>query len=384
MPANITHMLIAHKALQTLKAKGIDQYKQFAEKLDDASRSKNYKAYVNLGSLGPDLYYYNRLSSSIKDMLKEGFVQAKGVTPWSYHLHSHRPNEFPLKLVEIIFSDVIRENGQVNLYDDDMRKLAYIAGHLTHIAADQIIHPVVNGVAGPYYREGRNRKKHRECEVFQDYFLYEEVYRLEEKTGKKYNFFKQDFRSWTDCVRGMTTRNTEEWFRYFMQRGFVETYSSCPSEEGIENSVDNLLLTLRACRQLGPYKKADKEYRKDKENSRMYREYIKDVDYIKYYRLAVELAVVYLIALYEVYFTLKQDKDFTDKHKKRFLSIVSDADLSCPLKQKIFEKACAALRNKSNMAATIKTHASGLLTKTKFFTSTRIFKTESDRDLLKA
>ena len=384
MPANITHMLIAHKALQTLKAKGIDQYKQFAEKLDDASRSKNYKAYVNLGSLGPDLYYYNKLSSSIKDMLKEGFVQAKGVTPWSYHLHSHRPNEFPLKLVEIIFSDVIRNNGKVNLYDDDMRKLAYIAGHLTHIAADQIIHPIVNSVAGPYYREGRNRKKHRECEVFQDYFLYEKVYRLEKKTGTKYNFFKQDFRSWTDCVRGMTTRNTEEWFRYFLQRGFVETYSSCPSEEGIENSVDNLLLTLRACQQLGPYKKADKEYRKDKENSRMYREYIKDVDYIKYYRLAVELAVVYLIALYEVYFTLKQDKDFTDKHKKRFLSIVSDADLSCPLKQKIFEKACAALRNKSNMATTIKTHASGLLTKTKFFTSTRIFKTESDRDLLKA
>lgn len=384
MPANITHMLIAHKALQTLKAKGIDEYKQFAETLDDASRSKNYKAYVNLGSLGPDLYYYNRLSSSIKDMLKEGFVQAKGVTPWSYHLHSYRPNEFPLKLVEIIFCDVIRENGQVNLYNDDMRKLAYIAGHLTHIAADQIIHPVVNSVAGPYYRDGQNRKKHRECEVFQDYFLYEEVYRLEEKTGSKYNFFKQDFRSWTDCVRGITTRNTEEWFRYFLQRGFVETYSSCPSEQGIENSVDNLLLTLRACRQMGPYKKADKEYRKDKENSKMYREYIKNVGYIKYYRLAVELAVVYLIALYEVYFTLKQDKDFTDKHKKRFLSIVSDADLSCPLKKKILEKACAALRNKRNMTASIKTHASGLLTKTKFVTSTRIFKTESDRDLLKA
>ena len=384
MPANITHMLIAHKALQTLKAKGIDEYKQFAETLDDASRSKNYKAYVNLGSLGPDLYYYNRLSSSIKDMLKEGFVQAKGVTPWSYHLHSHRPNEFPLKLVEIIFSDVIKENGQVNLYDDDIRKLAYIAGHLTHIAADQIIHPVVNSVAGPYYRKGQNRKKHRECEVFQDYFLYEEIYRLEEKTGSKYNFFKQDFRSWTDCVRGITTRNTEEWFRYFLQRGFVETYSSCPSEQGIENSVDNLLLTLRACRQMGPYKKADKEYRKDKENSKMYREYIKDIGYIKYYRLAVELAVVYLIALYEVYFTLKQDKDFTDKHKKRFLSIVSDADLSCPLKKKILEKACAALRNKRNMTASIKTHASGLLTKTKFITPTRIFKTESDRDLLKA
>jgi len=42
---------------------------------------------------------------------------------------------------------------------------------------------VVNSIAGPYYREGQNRRKHRECEVFQDYFLYEEVYRLEEKSG---------------------------------------------------------------------------------------------------------------------------------------------------------------------------------------------------------
>jgi hypothetical protein len=289
-----------------------------------------------------------------------------------------------LKLVQIVFSDVIRENGRVLLEDEDMRKLAYIAGHLTHIAADQIIHPVVNGVAGPYYREGQNRRKHRECEVFQDYFLYEEVYRLEEKSGSKYDFFEQDFRSWADCVRGLTTRNTEDWFRYFLQRGFVETYGTCPTEEEIENSVDNLLLTLRACQQLGPYKKADKEYRKNGENSQMYQEYIRNVDYIKFYRLAVELAVVYLIALYEVYFALKQGKDFTDKHTKRFLSIVSDADLSCPLQQKIFEKACAALRNKRHMEAAVKTHTPGLLTQTKFLTSTRIFKAESDRDIVKA
>ena len=384
MPANVTHMLIAHKALQTLKAKGIDEFAQFAELLDDTSRSKNYKAYVNLGSIGPDLYYYNRLSSSVKDMLQEGFVQAKGVTPWSYHLHSHRPNEFPLKLVEIIFSDVIRENGQVRLYNDDIRKLAYIAGHLTHIAADQIIHPVVNSVAGPYYRSGKNRQTHRECEVFQDYFLYEEVYRLEEKTGSKYDFFKQDFRSWTDCVRGLTTRNAEDWFRYFLQRGFVETYSGCPPEEEIENSVDNLLLTLRACQQLGPYKKAAKEYRRDGGNSQMYQNYIKKVNYIKYYRLAVELSVIYLIALYEVYFVLQQGKDFIDKHKKRFLSIVSDADLSCPLKQKIFEKARAALNNKKSMELTVKTHASALLTNTQLLTANRIFKAVSDKDVIKA
>ncbi len=384
MPANITHMLIAHKALQKLKTKGIDEFTEFAAELDKDSRKENYKSYVNLGSLGPDLYYYAKLSSSVKDMLKEGFVQAKGVTPWSYHLHSHKPNEFPLKLVEIIFSDVIRKKGKVNLYEDDKRKLAYIAGHLTHIAADQIIHPVVNRVAGPYYREGKNRKKHRECEVFQDYFLYEEIYRLEQKSGSKYNFLKQDFHKWTDCIKGATTRNSEEWFRYFLQRGFVETYSSCPTEDTIENSVDNLLLTLRACQKFGPYKKADKEYQKDKDGSAMCKEYIKDVSYIQYYRLAVELAVIYLIALYEVYFVLKEGNDFTDLHKKRFLSIVSDADLSCPLKQKIFEKARTALRNKNSMETAVRKHTAGLLTKTKFLTTNRIFKAGTDRDIVKA
>jgi len=383
MPANVAHMLIAHKALQTLKAKGINEFAEFAEVLDDSSRSKNYKAYVNLGSLGPDLYYYAEMSSSIKDMLKEGFVQAKGVTPWSYHLHSYQPNEFPLKLVEILFSDVIRKNGQVTLENNDKRKLAYIAGHLTHIAADQIIHPVVNRVAGPYYREGQNRKKHRECEVFQDYFLYEEVYRLEEKSGAKYSFFSQDFRKWADCVRGLRTTNAEEWFRYFLQRGFVETYGACPSEEDIENSVDNLLLTLRVCQEVGPYKKAHKEYSRDKENSQMYQAYIRDVDYIKYYRLAVELAVIYLIALYEVYFMLEQGMDFTDKHKRRFLKIVSDADLSCPLQQRIFEKAYAALSDKRNMTVAVKKQISDLLTQTKFLTSTQIFKAKDDRDIVK-
>lgn len=384
MPGNVAHMLIAHKAIQTLKAKGIEEFTEFAEMLDDASKRKNYKAYVNLGSVGPDLYYYAKVTTSIKDMLKEGFVQAKGVTPWSYHLHSHRPNEFPLKLVEIIFSDAIRKNGKIELYDDDIRKLSYIAGHLTHIAADQIIHPLVNRIAGPYYRSGKNRKKHRECEVFQDYFLYEEVYRLEEKSGRKYDFLKQNFRSWADCVRGATARNTEEWFRYFLQRGFVETYGTCPAEEEIEDSVDNLLLTLRACQTFGPYKKADKEYRKNKDSSAMYQEYIKDVDYIKYYRLAVELAVIYLIALYEVYFVLEKGEDFTEKQEDRFFSIVSNADLSCPLKKEILEKAYTSLIDENSMEAVVKAHIPDLLPKTKFLTTRCIFEIENDRDIIKA
>jgi len=353
MPANIAHMLIAHKALERLKTKAGNKVADFANMIDDTSRAKNCRAYMNLGSIGPDLYYYCNIASSVKDMLTEGFVQAKGVTPWAYHLHSNQPNEFALKLSEILFSDAVRENNKTKLEADDIRKLAYIAGHLTHIAADQIIHPVVNRIAKPYYRSGKNRKKHRECEVFQDYFLYEEVYRvkresLQGKKRAKYDFFEQDFKKWVDCIPGPTTRNTKDWFRYFLQRGFAETYGTFPEEEKIEDSVDNLLLTLKTCQTIGPYKKAAKDYDRNKANSKMYKEYIKDVNYVRFFEEAVKLSTIYIIALYEVYAILQQGKDFTEKHKERFRRIVSDADLACPLKQKICEKAYAALMNKKD------------------------------------
>lgn len=348
MPASIAHMVIAHKALELLQERGFEDLAAFATLLDDAARGKRYRAYMNLGSIGPDLYYYANMAKSAKDMLVDGFVQAAGVTPWSYHLHSCRPNQFPLNLCEVLFSDAMRDGGDVVLEDDDIQKLAYIAGHLTHIAADQIIHPLVNAIAQPYYRSGKNRKKHRECEVFQDYFLYEEVYRdrRAEARGRRkarFDFFQQDFNKWADCIPKRTTaRNTEDWFRYFLQRGFVEAYSAFPDEEMIENSVDNLLLVLRASTRVGPYRKAKDEYERYETEAPMYKEYIQEPDYIGHYARAVQLSAVYITALYEVYSALKAGEDFTDK-KTRFLTIVSNADLSCPLQTDILKKAQAAL-----------------------------------------
>lgn len=348
MPASIAHMVIAHKALELLQEKGFEDLAAFAASLDDAARGKRYRAYMNLGSIGPDLYYYANMVKSAKDMLVDGFVQAAGVTPWSYHLHSCRPNQFPLNLCEVLFSDAVRDGGGVVLEDDDIQKLAYIAGHLTHIAADQIIHPLVNRIAQPYYRDGKNRKKHQECEVFQDYFLYEEVYRdrRAEARGRRkarFDFFQQDFNKWVDCIpKRTTTRNTEDWFRYFLQRGFVEAYSAFPDEEMIESSVDNLLLVLRASTKVGPYRKAKDEYDRHETESPMYKEYIQEPDYLGHYTRAVQLSAVYITALYEVYSALKAGGDFTDK-KTRFLKIVSNADLSCPLQTDILKKAQAAL-----------------------------------------
>ncbi len=334
-------MLIAHKGLKNLQESKDKELAEFAKTLDNASGSKTCQAYMNLGSLGPDLYYYTSLAKGIKDILVDGYFQAKAVTPWAYHLHSNRPNEFVLKLIEITFSDVVRQRGEVKLDVDDVRKLAYIAGHLSHIAADQIIHPLVNKIAGPYYRNGKNRKTHRKAEVYQDYFLYQEVYRLEEKSGARYEFFKQDFRRWADCVRGMKTRNTKDWFRYFLQRGFIETYGTAPDEDEIENAVDGLLMTFRATKLVGPYKKADKEYKKDRKGLN-FQKYVRSPKYLDYYNEAVELTTVYIKALYEAYRLLKEGKDFADK-RKWFLEVVRGADLACPLETGILKKAKSAL-----------------------------------------
>jgi len=344
MPASVAHMLIAHKALKKLQESEDKELADFAETLDGASGSERYQAYMNLGSIGPDLYYYSSIARGIKDILIDGYVQAKAVTPWAYHLHSSRPNEFVLKLVEITFSDAERQGGKVKLDVDDVRKLAYIAGHLSHIAADQIIHPLVNKIAGPYYKDGKNRKIHREAEVYQDYFLYQEVYRLEEKSGAKYEFFKQDFRRWADCVPGLKTDNTKDWFRYFLQRGFIETYGSAPTEDQIEDSVDGLLTTFRATKMVGPYKRADEEYKKGRKGLN-FQKYVRRPKYLDYYNEAVELTGVYIAALYEAYRLLKEGKDFADKGKW-FLEVVSGADLLCPLETGIPEKAKSALRSK--------------------------------------
>jgi len=343
MPASIAHMLIAHKGLKKLQESEDAGLAEFGKMLDSDSGSERYQAYMNIGSIGPDLYYYKRPIKGIIKIFKDGYVQAEGVTPWAYHLHSNRPNEFPLKLIQIVFSDAEREGKKAKFGVNDIRKLAYIAGHLSHIAADQIIHRLVNELAGPYYTSGKNRERHREAEAYQDYFLYQEVYRLEGKKGPGYEFFKQPFNKWIDCVEGCLWKNSEDWFRYFLQRGFIETYGTGPDEDDVENSIDGVLITFRFIKMGGPYKKADEEYKREGENGPRFQEYVGKPQYLKYYGDAVELTKIYLSALYKVYRLLTDGEGFKENRKRRFCEVVSGADLSCPLEEDILEKAKAEL-----------------------------------------
>lgn len=362
MPANIAHMIIAHKAADTLRAKGVPAYTEFADMVEN--ELENCRPYYNLGSMGPDLFYYRNLLKAGGDMLLDGYMQAAAPEPWAYQMHSLTPNGLPLSLAEVVFRDVARSAGGADPGVIDRQLLAFAAGYLTHVAADQIVHPYVNRIAGAYYRSGDNRRKHRECEVFQDYFLYSEVYRLEEKSGTDYDFLSQDFHLWADCIRALKPRNTEDWFRFALQRAFVETYGHFPTEDEIEDSVDNILLTLRSCTTIGPYRKARDEY-SSKETSSLFAEYVTGIDYIRRYREAVELAVVYLAALQEVYSRLIAGADMTVRHRTRFLSIVQGADLSCPLEGELLRKATVALANPRSMDAflnrTVKDAVAGIV-----------------------
>ena len=116
-------------------------------------------------------------------------------------------------------------------------------------------------------------------------------------------------------------------------------------EDLIEDCVDNLLVVLKGMTLFGPYKKAEKEYNDYVANgvqSENYLKYIETPRYLWAYREAVELSAIYILALYEAYAQLQAGGDFTQAHKDRFLSIVSGADLSCPLEKDILQKAIDA------------------------------------------
>lgn len=356
MPASLVHMLVAHKAVKRLSDSEDKGEADFGAILNDVQQGN--KSYVNLGSVGPDLYYFKTLKKEVinetwrkirkylkqrikKRIAKNKLLTPAGVVPFSYHLHSAAPNEFVLKLIEIIFKDVKRADGKMKIEVIDYKKLAYVAGHLSHIAADQIVHPLVNEVAGPYYTRENNRAKHRECEVYQDYFAYRELYKDKDQSDEAYDFFSQDFHKWIDGVREGTFESTSKWFRHFLQRGFSETYGGCPREDEIEDSVDNLLLVLRVCKDVGPYAAAKEDYKEDREKYGMY---VDDTKYMKFFEEAVKLSLVYLKALYKVYDVLRKGKSFTEMNKKKFLKIVSGADLSCPLEKNILKNAEGALQ----------------------------------------
>lgn len=326
MPADIAHLLICNKAVKVLQDGG--EYETFINVLD----ADEHKPYLNLGSIGPDLSYYGSQWEGMKSLLLEQADKPLGVDGWSYLLHSKEPNQFPLTLIELTWKDT---RWEVQEWEgNDLDKFAFACGYLSHMAADQIIHPLVNGIAGPYYRRGENRKIHRECEIYQDVGLFHTLYPQED-------FMEKSFHLWVD-LDPRSSKNAPEWFRYFLQRAFVESHGVYPKEEEIEDWVDGLLLILRGIQWFGPYKTAWKDLKENGIFSGKFNPYFKD--YMKVFFKAVELTSIYWKMVFELYDPPGNLFQISDPMRKRFKRVVQNADLSSPLQKDILKDAKEALQ----------------------------------------
>ncbi|NWG03034.1 MAG: zinc dependent phospholipase C family protein [Syntrophaceae bacterium] len=326
MPASIAHLLICNKAVKVLQEGG--EYEAFINILDQDER----KPYLNLGSIGPDLSYYGSPWEGLKNLLLEQSDKPLGVDGWSYLLHSRDPNQFPLTLIELTWKDTRWEEQEWE--GNDFDKFAFVCGFLSHMAADQIIHRLVNDIAGPYYRKGENRKIHRECEIYQDVGLFHSLY-------PKEDFVKKSFHLWVD-LDPQSSLNAPKWFRYFIQRGFVESHGVYPKEEEIEDWVDGLLLILRGIKWIGPYKTAYEELKEQEFSSEKFIRYFKD--YMNFFFQAVELTSIYWRAVFELYDPPGHVLQISDPMRKRFKRVVQNSDLSSPLQKNILKDAKEALQ----------------------------------------
>jgi hypothetical protein len=329
MPANIAHLLICNKAVKAFQDG--DAYEEFIKILD----SDECKPYLNLGSIGPDLSYYGSQWEGLKNLFFENSDKPLGVDGWSYLLHSKAPNQFPLTLIELTWKDTSWK--QKEWEGEDYYKFAFTCGFLSHMAADQIIHPKVNDIVGPYYRRGENRKDHRECEVYQDVALFKKLY-------PKEDFMDKSFNLWVD-LDPHSTHNAPGWFRYFIQRTFVESHGVYPKEREVENWMDGLLLVLRGLKLLGPYKTAYEELKDSGLGSEKFKKYFEGYDDLFFQ--AIELTSIYWRMVFELNDPPGGALQISDPMRKRFKEVVQNADLSSPLQKNILEDAKKALETKA-------------------------------------
>jgi len=317
MPAFITHLLIS----QDLTFRS----------LDIEAISKN-QTYFSLGSLGPDLPYYgNVFGTAIGTFFEEKFYSKLSGFYKGYgdYFHSKTPNLFPMKLLEVIKKD---NEGDPN----GRPKLAFAYGYLTHMAADWVIHPYVNKLAGSYYLSVDNSRTHRNIEVCLDNFMFNII--------KKKNLFDEDITKWIDVAPPKKEtppspdmndpskiewkEYTFDWFRSFVQRAFLETYSIIINEEDIEKWVSGFNSVLQSYNSIGPYH--DMIDNKKSEFAKLYKTYnvkFQNDKVLDLYGSAVELSKKFIQAA-DAFFRSPQ---VSNTERDKFLGLVPEADLTAPL-----------------------------------------------------
>lgn len=356
MPASITHMLISRRTRQYLaeRAEG-----EFAEFVDDVLVRR--PRYMELGSLGPDLPYFGW--KSLFDPNKP-----LGVDQWSYQLHSKNPNVFPLRLIELAWRE--SDPTEPGWLDIDKCKFSFACGYLTHVAADQVIHPVVNEIAGSYHRFKAARLKHRRCEIHQDlYALAQEstdglsAGRL--KASRFDRWCNPKYDGWVSPVVAQIGVFDVAWilrkwlvrppcpmeFVYFLQRAFVEAHAVTPGEAKVERWIKTVRRALWLSKWIpwGWYRRAHRNLFDGDGTLRRegpeYREYIAlekvpgEGHYDDYLHEAIELSGLYVQAAFQLY----RARRLNDPIREAFKDVIVNADLGAPLERDVLQTASAHL-----------------------------------------
>jgi len=325
MPASVAHMLIARKVRKSLPPKAVPA--GFVEMLEKNAR------YMELGSLGPDLPYYAIRGRSPHDLPEEEVADPPEWT-WGDLLHAKKPNSLPLEMIEAIW-----RGSEGDWRDRDKMTLAFACGYLTHIAADQVVHPYVNGIAGDYNASYENKRTHREVEVYQDVVLYATV------VGGDLMKARPRPSAWCD-LKQRRGKETKGWFPSTLRAAFNKAYEDAPADRDIERWVKHLLYFLGLPKVLRMYPRAAGDYNRHGDNSPMVQKAftaIGDIDDIGYmgacFEPAAKLGAMYVMAAAKLYALDRWE----DRYRDAFLGVVSPADLGNPKPEVDLEQVSDAL-----------------------------------------
>jgi hypothetical protein len=325
MSASIAHMLIAKAVKERVSQVKTDKiFSEFIEKV-----LKENERYFVLGALGPDMPYFEKYLSLVLLSLKDRPNLPEGVDGPSYSLHSRNPNVFPLKLLEITWkeSDINKNEWEVV----DYQRLAFACGYVCHVGTDHIIHPLIQQIAGAYYKgqtatEESSREKHRNAEIAQDLYL---LYKLNNEKLTRSDFKKIRFEDW--C----TVPPSDE-LVYLIQKAFVEAHCVLPYKCSVQKWIKHTpgmprmgMWNFWGLKKL-PYAKVHAEMfdKKGKimPGSKPYTAGIERKDgtsvkkYTDYVDNAVRLSALYLLAAFEI-FALDE---LEDEQRENFKKIVSN------------------------------------------------------------
>ncbi len=360
MPASLTHMLISRRTRDHVRRAPDERTAGFVTDVLD-----RHPHYMELGSLGPDLPYFGWRS-----LLRPN--KPIGVDQWSYQLHSKSPNILPLRLIELAWKE--SDPKQEPWVDIDKCKFSFICGFLTHLAADQTVHPVVNSIAGCYHREKAARTEHKNCEIHQDLYMLSEQYNHQLTMSQ---FHSQEFHEWCNLKRDswksplLHGAKLSDWwwvlhmlwlrppcpieFVYFLQRGFVEAHAVAPSSSCVARWIRFVYRVLRISGYLPRwfhwYRWAFRNLFDSngslKKNSEAYRKYIlledaprREGGHPEYVEKAIELAAVYVEAAFQLYRAPRVNDDM----REAFMEVVVNADLGSPLERDILATATNKLK----------------------------------------